>query len=311
MGVVSQAGLRVRYAAHGLIAAWADHDQKSAAVLERVRAEALVVARALEPVRPEGRALAQAVISRAGLGADAVSRELAEVSATLQTEARAVLALLFDDPGLPSAATVLPPPGAGDSGILSTFPPGTARDYVEHLLTDHPSAWSMPVGSAVAAGVTGDAAPTSSVTAVAAEFDPALRDDIERMFSHPKSHAIQVHGPDVSDEALQARITWRKDPAGRTTPEHLWTLNPNGSIDTDHQVGAAAGRFDTYEALAKPLKAIIDANGGTIAGLHAYLSTFPGGRAHVFVPAPAADLGPAETTGFRGAGARTPEMAVH
>ena len=311
MGVVSQAAQRIRYAAHGLVAAWADHDRRSAELLRRVADGAVVVARIVDPVRPGGPALSAAVRSQASLGATAASSELAAVSALLSDETRALLALLFDDPGLSGVATVLPPPGSGDVAIIGTFPPGPPRDYVRHILTDHGDSWVQPLGTAQVAGVTGPAAPPASIGALAEQFDPSLRADVARMFAHPRSHAIQVHGPDVPDEALQARITWRKDPAGRTTPQHRWTVNPDDTVATRHQVGAAAGRYNTFEALAKPLKVLIEQNGGTIEGLDTYLSDLDPDRVSLFVPAKTAGLEHGDTTGFRGSGTRTRDMERH
>lgn len=307
MGVAAQG---IRYAAHGLVAAWADHDRLAGALLRDVTGRAAAVGRIVHPVRPGGPELARTVVSEAALGAGAAERELAAVAAVLGGEVRALLALLFDDPALAGAATVLPAPGSGVAGIAGTFPPGGPREYVRSVLTDHPSSWGLPVRSAAAAPVTGASAPPASVRAVADAFEPSLRTEVERMFAHPLSHAIQVHGPDVTDEALQARISWRKDPAGRTSPQHRWTLLPDDSVDTKHRVGATAGRFDTYEALAKPLKALIDATGG-LPGLAAYLSTFRTGRVKIFVPAAVAGLEPGDTTGFRGAGARTADLERH
>ncbi|PZF85017.1 hypothetical protein [Jiangella anatolica] len=302
----------IRYAAHGLVAAWADHARTSAELLDLVGARGLTVARTVEPVRPDGAALATAVVGSLATGAADASWELAAVAATLSGEARALLALLFADPSLPTVATVLPPPGHGLAGIASTFPPGVAHDYVDAVLTDQPASLGLPVRDAAAAPVTSDGPLVAAVIAVASQFDPALRRDVAEMFLHASSHAIQVHGPYVADEALQARITWRKDPAGRTTPEHVWTVGPDDTVTTEHRVGAVAGRFDSFEALAKPLKALIEGNGGTIAGLHAYLKLVgPQGQARIFVPADVAGLGPDETTGFRGSGARSHDLAQH
>lgn len=302
----------IRYAAHGLVAAWADHDRLASSLLERAGEPAAVVARIVAPVRPGGPALAATVVTQVDLGVEAAAREFAAVAEVFSAEVRSLLALLFADPALALAATVLPPPGSGLAGILGTFPPGPPRDYVEHILTDHPSSWGMPVRDAAAAAVTGPTAPLAAVVAVASQFEPELRADVARMFLHQSSHAIQVHGPGVSDEALQARISWRKDPAGRTTPQHRWTLHPDDTVSTEHRVKEAAGRFDSFEALAKPLVALVDANGGTIAGLNAYLRLVaPQGQARIFVPAEVAGLGPGETTGFRGAGARSDDMARH
>lgn len=310
--MASQAAQHIRYAAHGLVAAWADHDRRSAEVLQRVTDEAAVVARLVDAVRPGGPALASTVTAELTLGVGAATRELAAVTAVLSGEARALLALLFDDASLSAAAIVLPPPGTGTAGIIGTFPPGPPRDYVAHILTDHPSSSAQPVRDAAHAPVTGSTAPAHLVEATAVHFDTPLHEAVHTMFAHPQSHAIQVHGPDVALEALQARISWRKDPAGRTTSKHLWTLNPDDTVLTKHPVGAEAGRFNSIEALVKPLKAVVAQSGGTLASLDAYLITLgPNGQVRLFVEAGLAGLQPGDTAAFRGAGARTPDMAEH
>lgn len=293
----------VRRALTGLLGAWLDLDRGSAPVLDRARAQAVVVARAAGGARPDGVALAPQVPPRVALGTTAAAESLAGLARVFADEAAALVSLLTGVAGVVTPAAL----GAGSDAVIAAFPPGAAQDYVCDLVTDAAVEERQPSGVA-------DRAPAVNAIplSVAAGLRAALGDDLLAMICHPRGHAVQLHGPDVPDEALMARVSWKKDPMGRTDARNSWRRDADGSVHTGHGIGHVAGRFTTVEAMLKPLKALLDHVGGTMEGLHAYLDRIaPAGFARIFVAADDAGLAPGDSTGFRGAGTSTVSMADH
>lgn len=299
----------IRYTVHHLLVAWSDYDHRCAEAVAEARREADALTRMIGTV-PGGDSLSAEITGILTTGMTQAETELRRAGESYGTEARALLGLLTRDPGLTSAPFALPAPGSGLSGIVATFPTGESRRYVEHVLTDHTDSGTIATENAQDAPANGPSAPAAQVTLFADQFPSEHREAITRMQTHPRSHALQAHGPDVTDDALKARLTWRKDPAGRTNNAHRWTLNDDGTVTTNHVVGPSASKFTTMEAMAKPLQALLAATGNTMAGLDAYLAGEAVGRtARIFVPAAECGLEPGDTTAYRGAGTQTKKMA--
>ncbi|WP_298322167.1 hypothetical protein [Haloactinopolyspora sp.] len=299
----------IRYAVHHLLTAWSDYDRHCADAVAQARREADTLARMLGAV-PGGDALTTEVTDIMTAGTARAETELRQAGESYSTEARTLLGLLTGQPDLASAPFTLPSPGSGLSGIVATFPTIESRRYVEHVLTDHTDSDVITTASARSAASNGPSAPAGQVAAFAAQFPSELHEMITRMQTHSRSHALQTHGPDVTDDALKARLTWRKDPAGRTNSANRWALNDDGTVSTNHVVGPLAGKFTTMEAMAKPLRALLAATGNTVAGLETYLTSKAVGRtARIFVPAHECGLEPGDTAAYRGAGTQTEDMA--
>lgn len=294
----------VRRALTGLLDTWLELDRGSTLALERARERAAVVARA---VGPRGGALAEQAPAKVALGVAAASDSLADLARVFADEAGALVALLTGVAGSVTPAVL----GSGPDAVVDAFPPGTARHYVADLVTDAARDQRQPSSAAEKAPAV-NAIPLSVAAGLRAAFGRSLGDDLLTMICHPRGHAVQLHGPDVPDEALMARVSWKKDPMGRADAKNSWRRDPDGTVHTKHGLGHVAGKFTTVEALVKPLKALLAHAGGTIDALHAYLEDVADeGRVRLFVPADAAGLGPGDTLGFRGSGTRTTATARH
>ncbi len=304
-------GGQIRYAMTGLLSAWGEHDQRCSDVLGETRREADALARMLGDV-PGAAALATQITGIIDTGSAKAEHELRQAGERYATETRALLALLTGETHLTTAAFTLPDPGTGLAGIIATFPSDDSRGYIERIFHDQPASAVYGAAAADSAATTGREAPGARVDAFTAEFDAELRQTVEAMITHPRSHAIQAHGPDVTDDALKARVTWRKDPMGRDNRVNRWTRHDDGTVATNHGVGSIAGRFNTIEALSKPLQAVIIASGGTVDGLNGFLGHLgPEGRVRLFVPAEVSGIAPGDVAAYRGAGTQTGDMAEH
>lgn len=297
----------IRRALTGLLDAWLDLDRSGFELLERVRTEAGRAARAVSAARPSGAALAEQVTSQLPAGTTAAGHEFGGLAQVFADEARALVQLLTGSPGVVTAA----PLGSGPEAVVAAFPEGDGRDYVGGMVAD--AAAEVRQSSEAAERVpAGDAIALSVAAGLREEFDEAVREDILAMVCHPRGHAVQLHGPDVPDEALIARVTWKKDPMGRADAKNAWRRDADGAVQSRHGIGHVAGRFTSIAALAKPLKALLAHCGGTMEGLGDYLDLHgPDGRARIFVTATDAGLVPGDTTGFRGAGTSNDTMAEH
>lgn len=297
----------VRRALTGLLDAWLELDRQGAALLERAREQAAVVARAAEGARPDGAALATEVVSRVSTGTVAAEAELGGLARVFAGETQALAELLTGAPGVVTAPAL----GSGPEAIVTAFPEGAQRDYVAVLVADAAVEERQPSEAAEQAPAI-NAIPLSVGAALREEFDKVLGDEILTMVLHEKGHTVQLHGPDVPDEALIARLSWKKDPMGRADIKNAWRREPDGTVHTQHGIGHVVGKFTSIAALVKPLKAVLAPSGGTIQGMYDYLAEEASmGRTWIFVPADVAGLEPGDTTGFRGSGTRTPEMAFH
>ena len=299
----------IRYAVHHLLVAWTDYDHRCAEAVAQARREAEALTRMIGAI-PGGDTLSSEITGILTTGMAQTETDLRRAGESYSTEARSLLGLLTREPELSSAPFTLPAPGSGLPGIVATFPTSESRRYVEHVLTDQTDSDTIATQTARDAPANGPSAPAAQVALFTDQFPPQYREAIAQMQTHPRSHGLQAHGPDVTDDALKARLTWRKDPAGRTNNAHRWTLNDDGTVTTNHRVGDQASKFTTMEAMAKPLQALLAAAGDTMEGLDAYLTNHAAGRsARIFVPADECDLQPGDTTAYRGAGTQTDDMA--
>ncbi len=297
-----------RRALTGLLDAWLELDRRGASALAQARADAMDVARAAGGARVGGATAAGQVVEHADAGVAVAERELVGLAAVLADECRALVQLLTGVAGSVAPVGL----GSGPDAIVEAFPAGDGRAYVADLVADAAVDERQPSEAAERAPAV-NAIPLSVAAGLRAAFDESVREDILAMVCHPRGHAVQLHGPDVSDEALMARVSWKKDPMGRTDTKNSWRRDPDdGTVHSKHGIGHVAGKFTTVEALAKPLQALLAHTGGTLDGLHDYLdrhSTIAGTR--IFVAAEDAGLAPGDTTGFRGAGTSTPDMTDH
>lgn len=295
----------VRRALTGLLDAWLELDRSSAPLFDEVRSRAAGVARAAEAARAGG--IATQVVSLADAGATAAERELAGLAQVLAAETRSLVELLTGAP-----CVVTPPAlGSGAAALVAGFPDGPGHDYVADLVADAAVDERQPSEVAEHAPA-GNSIPLAVAAGLRAEFDESVREAIVAMVCHDRGHAVQLHGPDVTDEALRARVSWKKDPMGRADPKNSWRRDPDGVVTTKHGIGHIAGKFTTVEAMAKPLKALLAHCGGTIDGLDDYLTdNADTGRVRIFVPADVAGLQPGDVTGFRGSGTGTTLTARH
>ncbi|TDE09079.1 hypothetical protein [Jiangella asiatica] len=301
-----ETGGPIRRSLDGLLDALLAYDRASADVLATTRRDAERVAKALSAAGPDGAALADQVMELVAAGVAAAGEELAVATEAFASETGALSDLLAEPPA--SGASPGPVPA---QATTSGEDAGQAEDEaVDDALADEELLERQSSADA-------ERAPTSSTVpdhvreAYGALFDAAIRDDIMAMVvTNDAGHAIQLHGPDVSDEALKARVSWKKDPMGRTDPKNDWRRDPDGSVHSKHGVGHVAGKFTSLEALAKPLRTLLDHCGGTIADLHDYLERNRGLRdAMIFVPAEDANLVPGDTTAYRGEGTQAEETA--
>ncbi|PZF83558.1 hypothetical protein C1I92_12365 [Jiangella anatolica] len=289
----------------GLLDAWLDLDRTSAPLFGEVRSRAAGVARAADAARVGG--LATQVVSHADAGATAAERELAGLAGVFAAETRSLVELLTGAPCVVTPSML----GSGPAALVAGFAGGPGHDYVADLVADAAVDERQPSEVAERAPVV-NTIPLSVAAGLRAEFGDEVGDELLAMVCHARGHAVQLHGPDVPDEALMARVSWKKDPMGRTDAKNSWRRDPDGTVTTKHGIGHIAGKFTTVEAMIKPLKALLAHTGGTLDGLHDYLTDqADAGRVRIFVPADVAGLEPGDATGFRGSGTGTTLTARH
>ncbi|SDU20415.1 hypothetical protein [Jiangella alkaliphila] len=300
----------LRQAVEGLLRARADAERGLDEVAARVATAAV---RPAETARAGRHPLARRVADEAAAVGARLPDELAAVATAtrmaIATEVHALLDLLavghHQLPPLPPLDAG-PLAGPGDRAFLAAFSEGFARSYVATVLGD--LARGRAVSKADAAAHPGalqvdvDAARSLIVAAVA----PEHRELVREWLSHPNCHAVEIHGPQVSDRDLELRAGWTRPPDHGTDSADKWRVRPDGRVVSEHAAGIEASRFSSPEAFARPLGVFLDAAARHPGGLDGLLDQhFPAGIAPIFIDAERARLAPGDVTGVRGAGTGT------
>lgn len=314
----------VRQSMERLIAA----EQESQDVLDEFTSDILRSMREIEanvrsvsdrrgPLSREIAGVADDIEQVAATTEDRVQAAPQETAQAYATEVHALVDLLGQTFHQQDALPPLDLNGLHPGSMANAFPVGYARDYVstvagelhEGAVTAKNAADAYPLFDAAAAG--------SSYASVV-DACTRHRTQVERLLKEEKCHAIEIHGPHVTDAELEFRAGWTRPPdRGRTDHEenllaHRWKLEPdNGMVRSKHGLGHEATRFTVPEALARPLEAVLDVLEQHPNGFEGYLDQhFASGVAGIFVRATDAGLGTGDTFGYRGAGTGTDAAAA-
>lgn len=233
---------------------------------------------------------------------------LAPITDVIDEEAHALLAALAETHGAGPIGPLQPSLDRhrqhnSPSTIANVFPPGFARAYAHDLLTDlSRKAYALSKRQAGAVAIVGGKRLDDATYLVVEQFEGMRRAVVGSWLLDPRSHAMTNHSDCVGDDALLARLVWRRPPDG-VAP---WTLDESGRIATKHRAGTVTGRFNSPAAMAKPLRAYLDVAekypGGHLGLLERYST---GWSAIFFVSAETAGLVRGDTTAYRGVGTAT------
>lgn len=305
----------LRQAVESLLRARAEAErslgQASAQAGERVTQVASVA-------RGAGHPVARSVADEVAAVAPAVEREVAELTAAagavLAREVHALLDLLaVNHHGLPS----LPPLEVGPLSVpggrlVDAFPEGFARSYVATVLGDLSSGRATMKAEAAAHPGAGQAAIDAARSRILDAVAPEHRARVAEWLEHEDCHAVEVHGPQVSDRELELRAGWTRPPNLGTDGADKWRVRETDQkVVSKHSAGAEATRFNTPGAFVRPLELFLDAAAGYPGGVDRLLADNAlGGRVAIFIPAHEAGFADGDTYGYRGAGTGTPEAAA-
>ncbi|TDE00318.1 hypothetical protein [Jiangella asiatica] len=232
-------------------------------------------------------------------------------SAALATEVHALLGLLAVDH---HHLDPLPPLNTGaprtSGGMAGAFPEGFARDYVQTVLDDLRRGRATTKDQAGAHPDADQALVDAARGAIVAAVSPQHRRQVDDWLSHPDCHAVELHGPQVSDRELELRAGWTRPPDRGIGNADPWRLRDDGKVVSKHRAGTEATRFTSAEAFARPLEMFLDIADRHPGGLeHLLDENFPAGIAPVFIDAASAGVRPDDLTGFRGTGTGTAAAA--
>lgn len=140
---------------------------------------------------------------------------------------------------------------------------------------------------------------------------PEHRQRVREWLSHPDCHAVEIHGPQVSDRELELRAGWTRPPDHGTDGADKWRVRDHDhKVVSKHRAGAEATRFASPQAFAHPLDVLLTHADQYPGGLDAFLDDHSDDGAVAFhLSATSAGLGAGDTFGHRGAGTGTPEAA--
>ncbi|WP_157552574.1 hypothetical protein [Jiangella gansuensis] len=205
----------------------------------------------------------------------------------------------------------LPPLGAVGDDLADAFPEGFARDYVRTVLDDLPRGRATTKDEAKSQPGADQAAIIASREAAIAAVAPKYREQVRAWLEHPDCHAVELHGPHVTDRELELRVGWTRPPNHGTPDADRWRVrDDDGKVVSRHSAGVEATRFSSPEAFVRPLEAFLDVAARHADGVDGFLDDhFAAGIAPVFVNSNSARLGPGGVVGFRGAGTGTKEAA--
>jgi hypothetical protein len=305
----------LRHAVESLLRAHADVeralDGASGAATDRV-------ARVAEIARQAGHPVARSAADDVAAMVPVVDRALAELTAATGTvltqQVHTLLDLLaVNHHGLPSLPALDVAPISVPGGpLIDAFPEGFARSYVATVLGDLSSGRATSKGEA--AGHPGaqqadiDVARDRIVDAVA----PEHRVQVREWLSHPDCHAVEIHGPQVGDRELELRAGWTRPPDHGTEGADKWRVRQEDQkVVSKHSTGPEATRFNSPEAFARPLDALLSAASHHPGGIDQLLTDHAfGGRVAIYVTVGQAGLSEGDTFGYRGAGTGTAEAAT-
>lgn len=237
-----------------------------------------------------------------------VASDAGATGTTIDADAYALLDLLARKHGHEPLEPYVPPPRGsfGHAANPARFPPGFARDYATDVIGDLRSdVVFMDKFQAAALPQMSPEEVEAAVVSVADTFPDHQRDYVRHLLSHPRCHAVEAHGPQVTDEALLARLCTRRPPDVGNPGADAWEVKPSGKVTTTHVLGASAVRFASAEAMAKPLRSVLDVAARDPGGLDGFLTKHEFmGITSFYVSAAHAGLGPGDTSAYRAAGAQ-------
>lgn len=247
----------LRATLEGLLRTCADLDRRSSEAVRETRDQSRAIASELAGLRVPG--IGNLAEDIAGIGSRMESNltaGLADARRPYLEQANELLALLAPIHGVADALPTLNSSRIttlGATTIVEHFPPGFARDYVGDILGSLHRSTNITANNADHIAPIRAAVAENTAAATGAEHSERHREQGTAMLSDPTCHAVERHGPHIPNEAQLARLIWRKDFTG----EYAWQLMPDGTVTSDHNVGAATGGFTSPEAMAKPIDAFL------------------------------------------------------
>lgn len=300
----------LRATLEGLLRTCADLDRRSSEVVRETRDQSRAIASELVGLRVPG--IGNLAEDIAGLGSrmeSDLTAGLADARRPYLEQANELLALLAPIHGVADALPALNSSritALGATTIVEHFPPGFARDYVGDILGSLHRSTNITANNADHIAPIPAAVAENTTAATGAEHSERHREQGTAMLSDPTCHAVERHGPHIPNEAQLARLIWRKDFTG----EYAWQLMPDGTVTSDHNVGAATGGFTSPEAMAKPIDAFLR----HAHRKHDDWTTFlnkntkkKANRIGIHISAEQAGLVAQDVTGYRGTATRSKE----
>ncbi|SEF12428.1 hypothetical protein [Jiangella alba] len=304
----------LRQAVESLLRARADAERELHDVATRAAKAAL---RPSEAARAARHPLVRHAADDTAALAGALPAELTAVAVAtrtaIATEIHALLSLLAVDhhqlPPLPPLDPVaLAVPGA--AGFVRAFPDGFARSYVATVLGDLSGGRATSKADAAAQPAARQLAIDDARDRIVAAVSAPHQAVVRAWLSDEACHAVEIHGPQVSDRELELRVGWTRPPDHSTPGADPWRLRPDGKVVSRHRAGSEASRFTSPEAFARPIDVLLTHAGQYPGGLDTFFADHADdGVAAFFLPAGTAGLGPGDTFGHRGAGTGTTEAA--
>ncbi|PZF79604.1 hypothetical protein C1I92_30285 [Jiangella anatolica] len=300
----------MRSAIEGLLRTCVDLERQTEAAAAELPARVHRVTGQLAGVRlpPQVLDVAGLVQSVDGLGRqlEADLRErLADARQPYVAEIHALLGLLAPWHGV----AALPPlvPATPDGDLRSHFPPGFARGYVDDLLATADTSRHLEPADALLVPVPSTDDMTAAWQAIREAFADAYAADGMALLTGSGCHAMQRHGPHITDKAQLARLLCLKDPAGDDT----WQIVPSAEVSSGHRCGPVSGGFTSPRAMVRPLEAVLAAAGQRPGGIQELLDDNTASKAKAIalhVSAEVAGLRPGDASGYRGTGTTTRAM---
>ncbi|RIQ11905.1 hypothetical protein DY240_27875 [Jiangella rhizosphaerae] len=305
----------LRQAVEQLLRARADAERGLDELAARVAKAAV---RPAETARAGRHPLARRAADEAAALGRPVPDELAALStatrAAIATEVHALLDLLAVNhhqlPPLPplNAGPLAAP---GDRAFLAAFSEGFARSYVATVLGDLSEGRSTSKAEAAAHPAAQQAAIDAARERIVDAVAPEHREQVREWLSHPDCHAVEIHGPQVTDRDLELRAGWTRPPDHGTDNADKWRVRPDDQkVISKHRPGAEASRFNSPAAFARSLDVLLSHADQYPGGLERLLADHADdGAVAFFLPAAVIDLRPGDAFGYRGAGTGTAEAA--
>lgn len=201
----------------------------------------------------------------------------------------------------------LDPAGIGSGSMTGAFPDGFARDYVT-TVTDDIDRGATTSKLDAADYLTADDTDIDTSRHEIVDTSAAIQQHFGTLLAH--GHAVEIHGPHITDRSLELRAGWTRPPDHGTENANRWRHRPDGRIKSEHAAGHEATRFVTPEAFGRPLAAFLAVADQHPDGLDGFLDEHSfENRAVFFISAGDAGLRPGDTYGYRGAGTGIPEAA--